>query len=210
MQDIFLAGTDTSSATVVWTMTELIRNPESLRKAQQEVRNYTNSNKEDLEERDLESLKYLKMVVKESLRLHPPAPLLLPRETIQACTIKGFHIPPNTRVFFNVKSIATDPKFSVWENPQEFKPERFFEDTSNIMDYIKGQRFEMLPFGCGRRGCPGVNFAMPIIELALANLLRRFDWELPINDTTRHLDMEESFGLAMHKKIPLSLLPRAV
>ncbi|KAF7838233.1 cytochrome P450 71A9-like [Senna tora] len=199
--DIFVAGTDTSSATLVWTMTELIRNPEVMRKAQEEVRK-VGKHKEMLEESDVSNLTYLKLVVKESLRLHPPAPLLLPRETTQACTIKGFHIPAKTRVFVNAKAIATDPNGG-WENPLEFKPERFLESS---VDHYKGQRFEMLPFGGGRRACPGVNFAMPMIEFALANLLCRFEWKLPSGVKSEQLDMDEAFGLTMHKKYHLCLV----
>ncbi|KAF7838232.1 cytochrome P450 71A9-like [Senna tora] len=199
--DIFIAGTDTSSATLVWTMAELIRHPEVMRRAQEEVRK-VGKHKEMLEESDVSNLTYLKLVVKESLRLHPPTPLILPRETTQACTIKGFHIPAKTRVFVNAKAIATDPNGG-WENPLEFKPERFLESS---VDYYKGQRFEMLPFGGGRRVCPGVNFAMAMIQVALANLLCRFEWKLP----SEQLDMEEAFGITMHKKSPLCLLARPI
>ena len=183
---------------MIWTLSELIRNPEAMKRAREEVREVAKK-KEMVEESDLSRLVYLKLVVKEALRVHPPAPLLLPRETTETCMIKGYEIPAKTRVFINAKTIAMDP--TCWENPNEFLPERFLDSPIDF----RGQHFEMLPFGAGRRGCPGVNFAMPLIELALANLLFHFDWELPHGLKREDLDMEEAFGITMHKKAPLSL-----
>ncbi|KAG5028140.1 hypothetical protein JHK87_011654 [Glycine soja] len=196
--DIFVAGTDTASATIIWIMSELIRNPKAMKRAQEEVRDLV-TGKEMVEEIDLSKLLYIKSVVKEVLRLHPPAPLLVPREITENCTIKGFEIPAKTRVLVNAKSIAMDP--CCWENPNEFLPERFLVSPIDF----KGQHFEMLPFGVGRRGCPGVNFAMPVVELALANLLFRFDWELPLGLGIQDLDMEEAIGITIHKKAHLWL-----
>ncbi|TXG66881.1 hypothetical protein EZV62_008156 [Acer yangbiense] len=195
--DIFIAGTDTSSATLVWTMTELIRNPSVMRRAQDEIRQVVNG-KEMVEEDQLPKLIYLKSVIKEALRLHPPAPLV-PRETIQDCTVGGYKIPAKTRVIINIKSIGTDGKH--WENPLEFRPERFLNSSIDFRE----PNFEMVPFGVGRRGCPGMNFAIPLLELALANLLYRFDWKLPPGMTSEDLDMEEALGLTMPKKTPLCL-----
>ncbi|CAH9073131.1 unnamed protein product [Cuscuta europaea] len=197
--DVFIAGSDTSASTIVWTMTELIKNPNTMRKAQSEVRNLMKGNQK-VSESDLPNLKYLKMVVKESLRLHPPAPLLVPRETTEKCTLGGYDIPAKTRVFINAMSIGTDPM--AWENPMEFWPERFFESD---VDY-RGMHSEFIPFGAGRRGCPGTNFSVPLVELTLANLLYRFDWKLPEGMAVEEIDMEETFGITVHKKAPLSLL----
>lgn len=196
--DIFVAGTDTASATMIWAMSELIRNPKAMKRVQEEVREVV-MGKEMVQENDLSRLLYLKSVVKEALRIHPPAPLLVPRETTEDCIIKGFEIPAKTRVLINAKSIAMDP--TCWENPDEFLPERFLDSPIDF----KGQHFEMLPFGAGRRGCPGMNFAMPLVELALANILFRFDWELPLGLTIEDLDMEEAVGITMHKKTHLWL-----
>ncbi|KAL1352518.1 cytochrome P450 71A9 [Arachis hypogaea] len=202
LTDIFIAGTDTAAATMIWTMSELIRNPEKMERAQQEVREVVLSKKKVMvEESDLPMLPYLKSVVKEALRIHPPAPLLVPRETIQPCTIKGYEIPAGTRVFINAKTIAMDP--TCWENPTEFSPERFLHSPIDF----GGHHVEMLPFGAGRRGCPGVNFAMPLVELSLANLLFRFDWKLPDGVGREELDMQEAIGITMHKKSPLCLIP---
>ncbi|KAM1340010.1 hypothetical protein ACFX15_038215 [Malus domestica] len=201
LTDMFIAGTDTTSATLVWTMAELIMNPRILRKAQDEVREVLKG-KQKVEETDLSELVYLKLVLKESFRLHPPAPLLLPRETLESCTIEGYEIPANTMVFVLAKMIGSDPK--CWENPKEFLPERFMDSS---VDY-KGNHFELLPFGAGRRGCPGMNFAAKLIELALANLLYCFDWELPHRVRREDVDMEEAAGLTVAKKVPLFLAAR--
>ncbi|KAI3454388.1 hypothetical protein Pfo_011051 [Paulownia fortunei] len=198
--DVFVAGTDTSAATIVWTMAELIRNPIVKEKAQQEVRKVAKG-KTKVEETDLPKLTYLKLVMKESLRLHPPAPLLVPRETTEDCTIDNkYEIPAKTRVFFNAAGISTDPGY--WENPERFWPERFMNSQIDF----RGQHFELLPFGAGRRGCPGINFSISLVELALANLLFGFDWELPKGMTAKDLDMEEAIGITMHKKTPLCLI----
>ncbi|VFR03310.1 unnamed protein product [Cuscuta campestris] len=178
-------------------MTELMKNPNTMRKAQSEVRQLLKG-KQRVSESDLPNLDYLKMVLKESFRLHPPAPLLVPRETTGNCTVGGYDIPAKTRVFINAMSIGRDPR--TWENPSEFRPERF-EDGG--VDF-KGTHFELIPFGVGRRGCPGINFAVPLVELALANLLYPFDWRLPAG--VGDVDMEETFGITVHKKTPLCLL----
>ncbi|KAG6635049.1 hypothetical protein I3843_11G015100 [Carya illinoinensis] len=201
LTDMFIAGTDTSSATIVWIMSELIRNPSVMQRAQVEVREIVKG-KQKVEESDLLKLIYLKSIVKEGFRLHPPAPLLVPRETTESCTIEGYHIPAKTRVFFNAKSIGEDPKY--WKNPKEFRPERFLDSSVDF----RGQHFELLPFGAGRRGCPGIQFATQLIELALANLLHRFDWEMADGVKREELDMEEAVGITMHKKVPLLLVAK--
>ncbi|KAF9603095.1 hypothetical protein IFM89_033820 [Coptis chinensis] len=122
-----------------------------------------------VEETDLPQLNYFNLVIKEAMRLHPPAPLLVPRETTENCKIQGYNIPAKTRVFINAKSIATDPR--IWDNPEEFWPEPFL-DTSN--DFM-GKDYKFVPFGCGRRSWPGIYFALVLIELVLANLLHCFN-----------------------------------
>ncbi|XP_073064023.1 strychnine-11-hydroxylase-like [Primulina eburnea] len=198
--DVFVAGSDTSTATIIWTMAELIRNPRVKEKAQQEVRNICKG-KLKVEENDINKLPYLKLTVKESLRLHPPAPLMIPRETIQDCTISNkYEIPTKTRVIFNAAAIGMDPNY--WKNPEEFWPDRFL---NRDIDF-RGQHFELLPFGAGRRGCPGISFAISIVELTLANLLFQFDWELPKGILAENISMEEQPGITMHKKVPLCLV----
>ncbi|XP_043724704.1 cytochrome P450 71A9-like [Telopea speciosissima] len=199
LTDMFIAGTDTTAATVIWTMAELIRHPNTMKRTQEEVRRVI-GRKQKVEENDLPRLNYLKLVVKEALRLHPPTPLLVPRETMEDCTIKGYDIQAKTRVFINARSIATDKKY--WDNPEEFQPERFLHNSINF----KGLDFELLPFGAGRRGCPGIDFSVVLIELVLANILHCFDWKLPSGVEVADLDMTEAVGLTMHKKSHLLLV----
>lgn len=202
-QDMFIAGTDTSSATLSWTMTQLMKNPSKMKKLQQELREII-GNKGKVEEADLHRLTYLKLVIKEVLRLHPPAPLLVPRETIEKCTIKGYEVPSNTRVLINAKAIGLDP--NSWENPNEFRPERFID---NNVDF-RGQDFSLVPFGVGRRSCPGISFALVVVELALANLLYCFDWEFPFGVKKEDLDLEEAVGITVHRKNPLYLVAKPI
>ncbi|KAL9228384.1 hypothetical protein vseg_003973 [Gypsophila vaccaria] len=197
--DMFVAGTDTSSTTLVWIMTELIKNPSFLKRAQEEVRQVIKG-KQRVEESDLPKLSYLKLIIKETLRLHPPAPLLVPRETTEPCKIGDYEIPAKTRVIINAKAITTDP--NVWDNPNKFEPERFMNSS---IDY-KGHDFELIPFGVGRRGCPGINFAILLIEITLANFLYCFDWSLPKGMTRDEIDMSEATGLTTRKKEPLLLI----
>ncbi|XP_010272814.1 PREDICTED: cytochrome P450 71A1-like [Nelumbo nucifera] len=199
MTDILLAGTDTTTATLVWAMTFLAKHPRVMEKAQEEVRNLIR-NKQNISEYDLHQLHYLKCVVKETLRLQPAAPLLVPRESRKQCNLDGYKIHPKTQILVNAWTIGRDPEF--WENPEEFRPERFINSSIDF----KGQCFEYIPFGSGRRICPGINFGMVIVELVLANLLYSFDWELPPGIKTADIDMEELSGLTVHKKNALCLL----
>lgn len=188
---------------MIWAMAELVRNPRVMKKAQEEIRTCIGINsKEKLVEEDLDKLQYLKLVVKETLRLHPAAPLLLPRETASQIKIQGYNIPPKTLLLVNAWSIGRDPK--QWENPEEFIPERFIDCP---VDY-KGQSFEMLPFGSGRRICPGIAFGIAAIELGLLNLLYYFDWRLPENK--EDMDMEEAGYVTTVKKVPLELVPSPI
>ncbi|KAG8488038.1 hypothetical protein CXB51_018203 [Gossypium anomalum] len=172
LMDMFIAGTDTTSSALVWTFIELIRNPPLMEKVKYEVRKVGNG-RDKIEESDIPKLHYLHSVIKETLRLHPPVLLLVPRETTKNCAIEYYEIPAKTRVIINAKSIGTDPKYL--ENPHEFRPDIFM--TSSV-DF-KGQHLEFLPFGVGQRGCPGTSFAIMLLHLTVANFLNRFDWELP-------------------------------
>jgi len=181
-------------------MAEMLKNPKVLKKAQTEVR--VTFNKEGkVDEACFDELKYLKAIIKEALRIHPPGPLLIPRECGQACEIDGYHIPIKSRVIINAWAIGRDPKY--WTDPDKFYPERFIDSS---IDY-KGTNFEYIPFGAGRRICPGMNFGMANVELALALLLYHFDWKLPNGMKNEDLDMTELFGAAVVKKDDLCLIP---
>ncbi|XP_047948997.1 (+)-menthofuran synthase-like [Salvia hispanica] len=200
--DMFVAGTDTTSTSLEWTMTELIRNPRTMKLLQKEVREVArNKNGKDITEDDLDKMPYLKAVSKESLRLHPPLPLALPRELSRDTNLMGYNIPSGALVLVNSWTISRDPL--LWENPDEFRPERFFDID---IDY-KGLHFEMIPFGAGRRGCPGITFAMSLYELAISRLVNDFNFGLLDGDRLEDLDITEAFGIIVHKKCPLLVVP---
>ncbi|XP_057438244.1 phenylacetaldehyde oxime monooxygenase CYP71AN24-like isoform X2 [Lotus japonicus] len=196
--DMFLAGTDTSSTTLEWAMAELVKNPATMKKVQEEVRRVVGS-KSRIEDSDVNQMEYMKCVVKETLRLHPAAPLLVPRETISSVKLGGYDIPSKTMVYINAWAIQRDPE--LWERPEVFIPERFENSKVNF----NGQDFQFIPFGSGRRKCPGVTFGLASTEYQLANLLCWFDWKLPTS--VQDLDMSEKFGLNVNRKVPLYLEP---
>lgn len=201
LMNIFVAGSDTSSAVVEWTMTELMRNPEVMRKVQDEVRSVV-GNKGKVEESDLDQLHYMKSVLKESMRVHPPVPLLVQRETIQHCRVDGYDVPAKTRLLINTLAIGRDG--GVWERPDEFYPERFVDSPIDF----RGLDFQLIPFGAGRRVCPGMHAGILVVEIALANLLYLFDWELPEGASKDDIDMTESPGVTVHRKSGLRLVAK--
>ncbi|XP_047983777.1 cytochrome P450 71A6-like [Salvia hispanica] len=194
--DMFSAGTDTTFTALEWAMTELIRNPEAMKTLQNEVREVAGS-KDEIDEQDLEKMSYLKAVMKESLRLHSPIPLLVRRESTQDTIVLGYDVASGTRVMINVWAISRDS--SLWKYPEEFCPERFL---GMGIDF-RGLHFELTPFGAGRRGCPGITFAVAVDELALAKLVHKFDFRLPNGLKMKELDASESSGATIHKKCPL-------
>lgn len=194
--DMFVAGTDTTSTVLEWAMTELFRHPNVMKKLQDEVRNVVRDGSH-IAEKDIDQMPYVKAVLKETLRLHLPVPLLAPRESMQDMKVQGHDIGAGTLVIVNAWKIARDGMY--WEDPEEFKPERFLDSS---VDY-KGHDFQFTPFGAGRRGCPGAQFARALDELVLANMVFHFDWALPNGETGEALDMSETAGLVIHRKIPL-------
>ncbi|KAF5782794.1 putative premnaspirodiene oxygenase [Helianthus annuus] len=196
--DMFTGATENSSNTSEWAMTELLRNPDMMKKAQTEIRQVIGEKANPiLEETDLPKLNYLKMVVKETLRFHAPLPLLLPRESMERCVINGYEVPSQTRVLINYWAIARDP--GSWKDPNVFNPERFQDETR---DY-RGHDFDYVPFGAGRRVCPGISLGMVNTQLALASLLYHFDWQLADGVKPQDLDMNETFGLTCYKTCSL-------
>ncbi|ESW18600.1 hypothetical protein PHAVU_006G054300 [Phaseolus vulgaris] len=198
--DIFAAGGETSATTIDWAMAEIMKNSRVMKHAQAEVREVFNM-KGRVDENCINELKYLKLVVKETLRLHPPIPLLLPRECGQTCEIHGYNIPAKSKVIVNAWAIGRDSNY--WTEPERFYPERFIDNT---IDY-KGNNFEYIPFGAGRRICPGSIFASRVVELTLAMLLYHFDWKLPSGMISEELDMSEEFGITVRRKHDLFLVP---
>ncbi|XP_071739914.1 premnaspirodiene oxygenase-like [Rutidosis leptorrhynchoides] len=197
--DVFIAGTDTSTSIVEWAMSEIIRNPDVLKKAQAEVREVFKG-KESVQENDIQELKYLKLVIKETMRLHPVVPLLLPRECRENCEINGYVIPVKTRVIINAWALARDPEF--WQDPECFLPERF---VNSSIDFF-GKNLEYLPFGAGRRMCPGSFFGLATVEIILSHLLYYYDWKIPKDIKPEELDMSETLGAACRRKNSLYLI----
>ncbi|XP_023749253.1 cytochrome P450 76T24 [Lactuca sativa] len=196
--DLFIAGTDTSSNTITWAMTELLLNPDMLSRLREEVRQVVGEDGK-IEEAKIIDLPYLDAVINETMRLHLAAPLLAPHKTENQVKLGNYIIPTNTQILVNAWAIARDPKY--WENPLVFMPERFL---SNKLDY-KGQHFEFIPFGSGRRRCPGMPLAHRMVHLIVASFVYYFDWELP--HAKEEMDMNTIFGLTLLKAIPLVAIP---
>ncbi|PON66669.1 Cytochrome P450, E-class, group I [Trema orientale] len=191
--DMVVAAFDTSATSIEWTFSELLRNPKVMKKLQDELERVVGMD-QMVEEKHLGKLHYLDMVVKESFRLHPVAPLLVPHESMADITIEGYHIPKKSRILVNTWAIGRDP--SVWsENVGEFYPERFIGSNS-IVD-LRGHDFRLLPFGSGRRGCPGMQLGLVVVRFVLAQLVHCFSWELPSGIEAKDIDMTEKFGLSM-------------
>ncbi|XP_054816561.1 cytochrome P450 71D10-like [Prosopis cineraria] len=200
--DMFLGGTETAATTTEWAMAEMAKHPEVMKKAREEVRRVYGK-KGYVDESELHQLKYVTAVILETLRLHPPLVLLLPRENSEICQINGYEVPPKTKVIINSWAIGRHPEH--WNEAEKFRPERFID---NSIDF-KGTNFEFIPFGAGRRICPGISFAFPILELMAANLLYHFDWKLPDEQNHEELDMTEHFGAVVRRKNDLCLVPIA-
>ncbi|QCD78193.1 Cytochrome P450 [Vigna unguiculata] len=198
--DIFSAGSGTSAKTIDWAMSELVKNPKVMEKAQSEIRRVFGE-KGHVDEANLHEVKYLKSIIKETLRLHPPVPLLLPRECSERCEINGYEIEAKSKVIVNTWAIGRDPNY--WSDAEKFFPERFLDCS---VDY-KGADFQFIPFGAGKRMCPGITFGIANVELLLANLLFHFDWKMPNGNKCEELDMTESFGLSVRRKQDLYLIP---
>ncbi|CAM0875493.1 unnamed protein product [Alopecurus aequalis] len=200
--DLFAAGSETSATTLEWAMAELIKNPTVMKKATAEVRRAFESVATVVEDR-LGELPYLHLVIRETLRLHSPVPLLLPRECRESCKVLGFDVLKGTQVIVNAWALGRDKQS--WPNAtEEFRPERFGDDAA--VDF-RGTDFELLPFGAGRRMCPGMAFGLANVELPLASLLLHFDWEAPDVTDPAELDMTEAFGVTARRKANLFLRP---
>nr|AJD87463.1 cytochrome P450 CYP76AD7 [Mirabilis jalapa] len=196
IMDLFSAGTETTLITLEWAMTELLRCPDKMAKAQAEIDQVIDMDG-SVQESDIPKLPYIQAIVKEILRLHPATPFLVPRMAEQEVQLCDYYVPKNAQILVNVWLIGRDP--SVWSNPETFIPERFLGRDIDV----KGQDFELIPFGSGRRICPGMSLGYRMVHLMLANLLHSFDWSLPNGLDPKDLDMEDTFGLTLRKAQPL-------
>ncbi|CAN4118864.1 unnamed protein product [Withania somnifera] len=198
--EIFLAGSETTSSTVEWALTELLRHPETMDKVKTEISKVIGPNRK-FEESDIDNLPYMQAVIKESLRLHPPLPFLIPRETIHDTKFMGYDVPKGTRVLVNTWAIGRDPE--CWDDPMSFKPERFLGSKVDV----KGQHYELIPFGAGRRMCVGLPLGHRMMHFALGSLLHQFEWELPHGVSPESINMVESMGMTAIKRDSLKVIP---
>ncbi|CAL4996442.1 unnamed protein product [Urochloa decumbens] len=204
--DIFTAGSDTTATSVEWMLAHLINNPACLGRLRQELDAVVGGSRL-VGEHDVVNLPYLQAVFKETLRLQPPA-VFAQRETVEPVHVRGYTIPPKTTVFFNIFSIGRDPAW--WEEPLQFRPERFMPGGEGAAVDPKGQHMQLMPFGSGRRACPGMGLAMQAVPAFLAALVQCFDWAVPVppgQSKAPPLDMEEADGLVAARKHPLLLIP---
>ncbi|OIT00557.1 PREDICTED: cytochrome P450 93A3-like [Nicotiana attenuata] len=192
--DIFAAGSDTAAITTEWAIAELMNHPTIMDKAVEEIDSVVGKNRV-VEESDMANLPYLEAIVKETLRLHPTGPMII-RESTQDCCIGGYLVPGNTRLLVNTWAINRDPQY--WENPLEFLPERFLKDKLDV----RGQHYHFLPFGSGRRGCPGTSLALQLVQTSLASMIQCFEWKV-----SGKLDMEEAPGITLPRANPLVCVP---
>nr|XP_043615963.1 cytochrome P450 76A2-like [Erigeron canadensis] len=199
--ETFLAGTETTSSTIEWALSELLRSPEKMTRVKNELELVIGKSQK-LKESCIINLPYLQAIIKETLRLHPPLPFLIPRKARHDTDFMGYHIPKDTQMLVNAWAIGRDPE--CWENPDLFKPERFL--ATNV-DY-KGQHFELIPFGAGRRMCVGLPLADRMLHLVLGSLLHEFDWELENHVKGATLDMNDQMGIVVRKLQPLKAIAK--
>nr|XP_043608826.1 flavonoid 3'-monooxygenase-like [Erigeron canadensis] len=203
--NLFAAGTDTSSSTVEWAIAELIRHPQLLKQAREEMDRVVGQDRL-VTELDLSRLTFLQAIVKETFRLHPSTPLSLPRIASESCEVDGYYIPKGSTLLVNVWAIARDPK--MWANPLEFRPSRFLPGGEKPDADVKGNDFEVIPFGAGRRICAGMSLGLRMVQLLIATLIQTFDWELANGLEPEALNMEEAYGLTLQRAEPLMVHPR--
>ncbi|KAK7349791.1 hypothetical protein VNO77_07472 [Canavalia gladiata] len=197
--DLFVAGIDTTSATIEWAMAELLQNPEKLMKTRKELQQVL-SKDEEPKDCDITNLPYLQAVVKETLRLHPTAPILV-HKSVAEVDLCGFRIPKEAQVLVNVWNMGRDS--SIWTEPNSFIPEWFLESDKEF----RGEDVGYISFGAGRRMCPGVPLVHRVVHTMLASLLYHFDWKLADGHKSEVMDMTEKYGITLHKVKPLFAIP---
>ncbi|CAN1288134.1 Cytochrome P450 98A3, partial [Linum perenne] len=196
LQDMITAGMDTTAISSEWAMAEIVKHPRVQQKLHEEMDRVIGFERV-MTEADFSSLPYLQCVVKESLRLHPPTPLMLPHRSNANVKIGGYDIPKGSNVHVNVWAVARDP--AAWKEPLEFKPERFLEEDVDM----KGHDYRLLPFGAGRRVCPGAQLGINLVTSMLGHLLHHFQWSPPEGVKPEEIDMSENPGLVTYMRTPL-------
>ncbi|KAF5460768.1 hypothetical protein F2P56_020613 [Juglans regia] len=199
-EDLFVGGTDTTSSMLEWAMAELLHNPDVVSKAKAELEQVIGKGN-PVEESDVTRLPYLQAIIKETFRLHPALPFLLPRKAEADVEVDGYVIPKGAQVLVNAWGIGRDP--STWENANSFMPERFLGSEIDV----KGRHFELIPFGGGRRICPGMPLAMRMLHLMLGSLIHNFDWKLDDGVKLEDISLEGKFGLTYQIGNPVRAVP---
>ncbi|KAL0296605.1 UNVERIFIED_CONTAM: Trimethyltridecatetraene synthase [Sesamum radiatum] len=199
LQDLLVGGTDTSATTIEWAIHEILKNPRIIEKAKEELDRVIGRNRW-VEEDDFSKLPYIDAIIMESMRLHPLGTFLIPHCAMEDCKVAGYDISKGTMILINIWSLGRDP--NSWDAPEEFLPERFLGKETDIM----GSNFAFLPFGSGRRRCPGYPLALKIVRTMLANLLHGFNLKLVNGMRPKDICMEEFYGLATHPKKPLTII----
>ncbi|XP_027355317.1 cytochrome P450 703A2 [Abrus precatorius] len=205
IQDMIAAATDTSAVTNEWAMAEVIKHPHVLQKIQQELDSVVGPNRMVVES-DLPHLNYLRCVVRETFRMHPAGPFLIPHESLRATTINGYHIPAKTRVFINTHGLGRNTK--IWDNVEEFRPERHWTTNGSRVEISHGVDFKILPFSAGKRKCPGAPLGVTLVLMALARLFHCFDWTPPRGLNPQDIDTREVYGMTMPRAQPLIAIAR--
>ncbi|KAJ6427746.1 hypothetical protein OIU84_023197 [Salix udensis] len=191
---MLLAGTETVATAMEWALANLLNHPRVLKKAKTELDTQVGDHL--IEESDFAKLQYLRCIISETLRLYPVVPLLVPHLASADCTIGGYDVPAGTTLFVNAWAIHRDP--TLWDDPTSFNPERF--ETGRVGAY------NFIPFGMGRRACPGDGLANRMMTLTLGSLIQFFEWERVGDDK---IAMTEKTGISMCKVDPLELMCKA-
>lgn len=199
IQSLILGGSDTTAGTLTWAISLLINHPSVLKKLQHELDHHVGKERQVVES-DMKNLVYLEAIIKETLRLYPVGPLLAPREAREDCMISGYNVKAGTRLIINVWKLQRDER--VWSDASKFQPERFIGSGHKDVD-LRGQQFVLVPFGSGRRSCPGITFSLQVLHLTLARLVHSFDLGQPGG---LPVDMTEGPGMTLPKKQPLEVV----
>ncbi|XP_078440329.1 cytochrome P450 84A1-like [Wolffia australiana] len=202
IMDVMFGGTETVASAIEWAMAELLRNPSEMQKAQAELTKVVGIDRK-VNEEDIDKLPYLKCIIKETLRLHPPIPVAM-HEAMEDVEVAGFWVPAGTRVLVNAWAIGRD--VGTWKRAEEFWPERFVEGEEAARE-MSGGSFELVPFGSGRRSCPGMRLGLYGLELAVAQLVHCFRWELPAGMKPEEMDIGDVFGLTAPRAVRLCAVP---
>ncbi|XP_074275310.1 cytochrome P450 89A2-like [Silene latifolia] len=207
--EFLTAGTDTTSTALQWIMANLVKYPNIQAKLFEEIKGVVGKEAEEVREDDLSKMPYLKAVVLEGLRRHPPAHFVLPHAVTQEVELGGYRVPKNAIINFTVADMGWDPE--MWDDPMEFRPERFMSSKRSVIqeefDITGSREIKMIPFGAGRRICPASGLALLHLEYFVANLVLRFQWTVPRGKEV-DLTEKQEFTIVMKNPLHAQISPR--